>query len=202
MVVKRIAMNTSAHISLDVLADIAEDRVTPAALKAAMAHISSCSACDDTLRGLGQLIRTMKSDRMEDAPRDVLISAINIFAPRTQSSLRRIIAVLTFDSRSTSPAFGVRSLHTASRQLLYSAEGSDVDLRIAIQNEECILAGQVIREDCVGGIVQISGAAGSMEAILNELCEFTLPPMPIGNYSLRVRMLDIEIEIPELELKD
>jgi hypothetical protein len=37
---------------------------------------------------------------------------------------------------------------------------------------------------------------------LNELCEFTFPAIPTGNYSLRVRMPDVEIEIPELELKD
>jgi hypothetical protein len=34
------------------------------------------------------------------------------------------------------------------------------------------------------------------------LCEFKLPAIPVGNYSLRVRMSDVEIEIPELELKD
>ena len=61
-------MNTSSHISLEILADIAEDRVAGAALKAALAHVSTCSACDNTLRSLRQLIRTMKSDRVADVP--------------------------------------------------------------------------------------------------------------------------------------
>jgi hypothetical protein len=34
------------------------------------------------------------------------------------------------------------------------------------------------------------------------LCEFTLPAIPPGTYSLTVRMQDVEIEIPKLELKD
>lgn len=194
-------MNTSSHISLEILADIAEDRVAGAALEAALAHVSTCSECDNKLRSLRQLIRTMTSDREPDAPRDVLLSTINIFSP-SQSPLRRIVAVLMFDSRSTSPAYGMRSLHNTSRQMLYSAQETDLDLRITVQNDECIVAGQIMRDGCTGGVVEISGATGSAEASLNELCEFTLPAVPVGNYSLKVRMLDVEIEIPELELKD
>ena len=194
-------MNTSTHLSLQTLADIAEDRVAGTALETAIAHVSVCSACDDLLRRLRQLILTMKNDRAGDAPRDVLMSTINIFSP-SQSPLRRVVAILTFDSRSAGPAFGMRSLHATSRQLLYSAQEADLDLRITVQNEECIVMGQIIRDGCAGGVVEISGATGSAETSLNELCEFTLPAVPFGNYSLKVRMLDVEIEIPELELKD
>ena len=194
-------MNTSSHISLEVLADIAEDRVAGAVLEAALAHVSTCSECDNRLRSLRHLIHTMKSDRAADAPRDVLLSTINIFSP-SQSPLRRVVAILTFDSRNTGPAYGMRSLHSTSRQMLYSAQETDLDLRITVQNDECIVAGQIMRDGCTGGVVEISGATGSAEASLNELCEFTLPAVPIGHYSLKVRMLDVEIEIPELELKD
>ena len=195
-------MNTSSHISLEVLADIVEDRVAGSALDAALAHVSTCLECDTKLRRLRQLIGTMKSDRAADAPRDVLLSTINLFSPR-QSPLRRVVAILTFDSRSTGPAYGMRSIHNTSRQMLYSAQETDLDLRITVQNDECVVAGQIMRDGCTGGgVVEISGASGSAEASLNELCEFTLPAVPIGNYSLTVRMLDVEIEIPELELKD
>lgn len=196
-------MNTSAHISLETLADIAEDRAIPASLEAAMAHVVTCSACDDTLRRLRQLFLMMRSDTAADAPRDVLKSAIDIFSPPRRPPLPRIIATLIFDSRNASPAFGMRSLHTTSRQLLYEAQHTDLDLRITIQNEECVVAGQVLREGCAaGGVVEITGVTGSAEASLNELCEFTLPAIPLGNYSLRVRMQDVEIEIPRLELRD
>jgi hypothetical protein len=196
-------MNTSSHISLETLVDLVEGRATSAALEGAVAHISSCSDCVDTLRQLQQVILMMQSDTSEDAPRDLLQSAINIFSPERQlPSLRRIIAILTFDSRLAGPAFGIRSLRSTSRQLLYSAQETDLDLRITVQNDECIVAGQVIRDGCVSGMVEISGDAGSAAANLNEVCEFTLPAIPLGNYSLRVKMPDVQIEIPELELKD
>jgi len=196
-------MNTSSHISLETLVDIVEGRATSAALEGAVAHISSCSDCVDTLRQLQQVILTMRSDTATDAPRDLLQSAINIFSPETQSPpSRHIVAVLTFDSRQAGPAFGIRSLRSTSRQLLYSAQETDLDLRITVQNDECIVAGQVIRDGCIGGRVEISGVAGSAAANLNEVCEFTLPAIPLGMYSLRVKMPDVQIEIPELELKD
>lgn len=195
-------MNTSPHIPLETLADIVEDRAKAGILHTAMAHVATCSACDDMLRRLRQVVIMMRTDTAADAPRDVLMSAISLFSPQRKRPLPRLIATLIFDSRKAGPAFGMRSLRMTSRQLLYSAQQADLDLRIAIQNEECVVAGQVIIDGCAGGLVEISGATGTAEASLNELCEFKLPAIPVGNYSLRVRMSDVEIEIPELELKD
>ena len=195
-------MDTSSHVSLETLSDIAEDRATSEARERAMAHVATCSACRDTLSRLERLIFMMKNDTAQDPPRDVLMSAINIFSPRLQPPVRRIIATLVFDSRAAPPDFGMRSLHSSSRQLLFWAEDADLDLRITIQNEECIVAGQVIRDPCGGGIVEITGPTGAAQASLNELCEFALPPLPVGTYSLRLTMPDVEIEIPELEFKD
>ena len=195
-------MNASSHISLEILADIAENRVTGVALETAMAHASACSECDETLRRLQQLVFMMRSDTSVDAPVDLLLSAIDTFTLERRSPVRRIIAVLTFDSRSAGAAFGLRSVRTTSRQLLYSAQETDLDLRVNVQNEECIVTGQIIRDGCVEGHVEISGDTGSAATTLNELCEFTLPPIPFGNYSLKIRMPDVEIEIPDLDLKD
>ena len=195
-------MNTSSHIPFDILADIAENRATEAALAAAMDHVAGCSDCDDVLRQLQHVIVMMKTDACEDAPADLLRSAVSSFSSERKTPVRRVIAVLTFDSRKAGSTFGMRSIRTVSRQLLYSAQDADVDLRISVQNGECVLSGQIIREGCQEGLVEISGASGSAAAALNELCEFTLPPIPVGNYSLKVKMPDVEIEIPELELKD
>lgn len=204
-------MSSSAHIALETLVDIVEKRLTSGAMETAMAHVEECSACSAKLRRLQQVVLLMKSDTAKDAPRDVLASAMSIFsAERTSTAIRRVVATLVFDSRTARPAFGMRSLNTAWRQLLYTAPhgdiaddaACDVDLRIKVQNQECTITGQVIREDCSGGIVEISGASGSTQANLNALCEFTLPPVPVGKYSLRVTLPDVQIEIPDLELED
>ena len=195
-------MNNSQHISLETLADIAEERAMSETRQAVERHLAVCTTCDATWQSLRRLILSMKSDTSEDVPRDVLISALQIFTPARMTPLRRIIAVLSFDSRAAGPAFGMRSIYTPSRQLLYTAQETAVDLRVTVENGECQLAGQVIRDNCGGAQIELSGATGTVNTELNELCEFTFPPLSAGNYSLRVRMPDVEIEIPELELKD
>ena len=127
---------------------------------------------------------------------------MNTFSPGGQPPLRRIVANLTFDSRRADSAFGLRSLSTVSRQMLYAAPGTALDLRVTVQNDECVVAGQVIREGCARGFVEISGATGAVQTSLNELCEFTLTSVPLGTYWLKIRLPDVEIEIPELDLKD
>ena len=198
-------MNNSPHISLENLADIAEERdvsKTSETVEAAERHLALCATCAVTLQSLRRLVLLMKSDTAQDVPRDVLMSALSIFTPVRTTPLRRIVAILSFDSRAAGPAFGMRSIYTPSRQLLYTAPETAVDLRVTVENGECQLAGQVIRDNCGGAQIELSSATGTVNTELNELCEFTFPPIPAGNYSLRVRMPDVEIEIPELELRD
>ena len=197
---------TSQHILFEKLADLAENRASADERTASMVHLTSCSPCAAELQRLGHVFELMRTDNATDAPRDALAYAINIFNGREQSSepslLRRIVAALTFDSSTNmAPAFGVRSGQATSRQLLYSAEQKDIDLRISSQDDQWIVAGQLLGQDCVGGRVEIEGESGLAVAALNELCEFTLPPLPPGRYTLRLLLQDAEVEIPQLELR-
>lgn len=197
---------TSQHIPFATLADLAERRATADEQANSMAHLSTCPECAAEFHRLGKVVELMRTDTATDAPRDVLGYAINIFRGREQSSepslLRRIIAALTFDSSmNMAPVFGVRSGQAASRQLLYSAEENDIDLRISSRDDQWIVAGQLLGQDCVGGRVEIEGESGLAVVALNELCEFTLPPLPPGSYKLRLLLQDAEVEIPQLELK-
>jgi hypothetical protein len=99
------------------------------------------------------------------------------------------------------PAFGVRSGQAATRQLLFSADTNDIELQISSQDDRWIVTGQWLGEDCVAGHAELEGEKGRAEASLNDLCEFTLPPMPSGSYTLRLRFRDTEVEIPQLELR-
>lgn len=197
---------TSQHIPFATLADLAERRATADERATSMAHLSACPECTAEFHRLEKVLELMRTDIAPDAPRDVLTYAINIFRGREQSSepslLRRIVAALSFDSSmNVAPAFGVRSGQATSRQLLYSAEENDIDLRINLQDDRWIVAGQLLGEDCVGGRVEIQGQGGLAGATLNELCEFTLPPLPAGSYTLRLFLQNAEVEIPHLELK-
>jgi hypothetical protein len=196
----------SQHIPFTAIADLAENRAAADESSTLMRHISTCTKCGDELRRLEQVILMMRTDTEPDAPRDLIAYAVNIFAQRRESGastlLRRIVAALTFDSRANlAPAFGVRSGQTTSHQLVYTAEGNDVDLRLTPLEDQWVVAGQLLGEGCEAGEVRLEGETGTAAVRLNELCEFILPPMPSGKYTLVLRLGNIEVEVPQLELK-
>jgi len=204
---------TELHIPFEALADLAEKLTADSQWQeergANSMHLASCRECATSLQRLRQTISLMKSDREPDAPRDVLAYAVNIFERRRKtksaSVLRLLVAALTFDSqKSLTPAFGVRSAQSGSRQLIYSAEGHDVELRLSMQADQWNVAGQVLSEGCEGGqvsLMNIAGTGESTDVVLNQLCEFNFPPVPSGSYKLRLRLPDVEMEVPEFELK-
>lgn len=194
----------SQHIPFAKLADLAEKRAAADERTASMAHLSNCSVCAQQVERVEQVLGLMKTDTATDAPRDILAYAVNIFRNSQEPSLlKRIVAALRFDSSSNlAPAFGVRSGQSTSRQLLYSAEENDIDLRIMPEQENWIVTGQVLGEDCVGGRIELEGRSGELTAAdLNDLCEFILPPVPAGSYRVRLRLGNVEVEIPQLELR-
>ena len=200
---------TPAHITFERLADMAEGRLSAEETAPERAHLASCQRCSSQSAELERVATLMRADTSVDAPRDLVFNAIQLFhSRRTESApgiLRRIVAALAFDSSTRTPAFGVRSGQAApARQLLFGAGDFDVDLRLAAGEEGWTVSGQVLGP-CEGGRVEAFAAGAHEEATarasLNDLCEFTLPPVPEGVYALRLRLNDTEIEIPELSLR-
>jgi hypothetical protein len=194
---------SSKHISFETLLDIADEHSKPGSETAS--HLSDCARCADQMQRVEGLVRLMREDQSVDAPRGVLAYAVNIFAQRRaaprSSFVKRLVAALSFDSFERAPAFGVRSGPGAARQLLYSAGDNDIDLRINEQeNNRWAIAGQVLGEHCAGGEISLHGYEVSNAAYLNEQCEFTLPAVPAGTYELVVRLADLEVEVPRLEI--
>jgi hypothetical protein len=195
------------HLSFTKLADLAEGRLTADERNLSSAHVSSCSRCAAELTRLENILGLMRTDEAEDAPREVVSRAINLFRSRAVSQvpsvIQRIAAALSFDSFQMSPAYGVRSGQAApARQLLYNAGEYDLDLRLSETSEGWIVAGQLLGQECAtGGHVELTGTQDVVQAELNEQCEFNLSAVPTGNYKLSLRLTDLEVEIPELELK-
>lgn len=197
----------SPHIPFAKLADLIEERLAPNERAASLAHAAACALCREQMAGLTRTVELMRTDVTEDAPPHVIARALHLFPPRditddaTKPSVwRRILATLSFDSAQLTPAFGLRSAQpAAARQLLFSAGENDLDLRIAPGGEGWVVSGQVLG-GCTGGGVELQGAVSASQTILNNLCEFTLPPVPAGSYTLRLRLGDSEVEVPGLEL--
>ena len=197
-------MNIARHISFATLADLVENRLSADENRETLNHVSACSRCESQLNELKQLVSLMRTDTAEDAPRDVKANAVALFRARAASAktsvVRRVLAALNFDSAQSSPAYGLRSGQPQARQFLYSAGDNDLDLRVKPSGESWVVSGQVLGQ-CAGGQVEIKGEAGTAAVQMNDLCEFTLPPVPAGRYTLQLRLTDVEVEVPDLDLK-
>lgn len=196
---------TRQHLPFARLADLAEGRPAGPDDALARAHLAECATCSAQLAELARLTSLMRADASgEDAPRDVLASALGLFGARRAESpglVRRVVAALAFDSSARTPAYGVRSgPASTARQLLFNAGDFDVDLRLAAGGDGWTVSGQVLGP-CVGGEVEVEGGAVGFRVPLNDLCEFTLPPVPEGVYTLRLRVAETEVEIPALSLR-
>lgn len=152
-----------------------------------------------------------------DAPEALIQRVVSLFQavprPAARAGLPRWRAVLQFDSGLASPlAFGMRSATAEVRQLLYSLQGCDVDLRVAREDSAgqggFSLSGQLLGPDSQGVVVAELGqgdaadgqATPTLRAALNELGEFRLPPLAAGDWRLSLELADKTIELPPLQL--
>jgi len=192
----------SPHISFTELADIADEQSQPAA--ETLLHLTTCSHCAKELQTLRQAIGLMRIDDVDNAPASLIKSAKAMFrnrgANREPSRLARVLAALTFDSLTAKPAFGLRSAATTGRQLVYSTEMADLDLRVSPQSGEWEIAGQILGSSESRGNVKLVSDTFSASADLNELAEFGFQSVPSGIYTMLVHLPELEIEIPPLQL--
>lgn len=168
-----------------------------------------CLSDDETLAGCLQRSRVLV-----DAPDAVLQRAIDLFvarapevaAPSLAARLQRLVATLVFDSANASPLdFGLRaSAEGGVRQLLFSAQGRDVDLRLLPLDAEFScwrVSGQVLGPD-TSGETELTQSDGARSAVAwTELAEFSFSAVSGSPCWLKLRSADWELELPPIELQ-
>ena len=198
----------SPHIAFPELADVADENYV--APDEVLQHLAACSQCSDQLERLRQTIGLMRSDTTDDTPARLVENARNLFRSRAinqevsrepsgePSLAKRVVAALAFDSLTATPAFGLRSPSGGDRQLIYSTETADIEVRVSPENE---VAGQILgATNCANREVNLESESFSASAKLNDLCEFSFGLVPAGTYKLSVHLPDLLVETPQLEL--
>jgi hypothetical protein len=156
-----------------------------------------------------QLARELRASRqLDDAPEAVIQRAIHLFAARAPAPVaapglvQRLVATLTFDSAGLAPlAAGLRAESAPTRQLLYAADGRDIDLRIATTDvgRSFVVSGQVLGPDETG-VAVLSAPNGELTVAWNELSEFQFDAVGPGSCQLTLRAGDWVILLPPLHL--
>jgi hypothetical protein len=196
-------MTQPTDIPYELLVDLAEDRLSPAERDRALARVAADPQAAAELAALRGMVDLMRDDTSEDAPDHVINRALRLFdrpAPAASPGLvQRLVAALRFDSAQGLPAFGLRSSEPGIRQLLFSAEGYDIDLRVTLHTGGWVVSGQVLGSDQRGSVM-LSTADRVFTATLNDLSEFSFEPVPSGRYALTLRQDDLEVVVEDLEI--
>lgn len=198
------------HIPFDQLADYIEGKMPLDKRVELEAHLATCARCSEEIAQLGRLLEhligLMSTDSFEDAPPLVINRAVDQFRSRTVSTStssdlrRRILAALKFDSVGSAPAFGVRSGKPSTRQLLFSAEEYNINLRIELIGQVWFVSGQVLGGSTATGVAVLQGPAHISQAAFNELSEFMLQPVQAGSYNLTLNLENLDVEIDEIRI--
>jgi hypothetical protein len=152
---------------------------------------------------------------LPDAPPALLRAAIDLWQAAqpsplqsaAQEVLRRVTALLTFDSWAPAPlAFGVRAVPSDTRHLLFTAKGRDIDVRVVPTAGHFALTGQLLGPDETG-MVQLTAASndgtetpGAHVAAVGFLGEFRLDGIRGGTYVLTLRLSGDEIVLPPIHV--
>jgi hypothetical protein len=123
------------------------------------------------------------------------------------AALRKLVAVLRFDSFAAAPAVSAtRAAPAETRHLLFSALGRDIDVRIVPADAGFALVGQVLGPDQRGVVELAPQAPGAVaeqdrrRTLLDDLGEFRLEGVDRGAYVLTLRLGDDEIVLPPLDV--
>ena len=196
-----------SHVPFARLLDLVEGRVSDDDRAQMMRHLDTCQQCQTEVAHMTRLINFMRHDRSESAPAVVIARAVQLFQPQskptTPNLLQRITATLRFDSAQFTPALGIRAATEGqspqARQLLYSADNYDLDIRITPAGEGWLVSGQVLSSIDVG-YVELHGATSVEQTPFTPLSEFSLPPTAAGVYQLILYWSDIAVTVDEIKV--
>lgn len=187
----------ASHFPFDQLYDFVNGRLGADERARVYEHTAGCLRCSADIAWLDKTVSVLRPDGVGYDPALARGRVHELFRARrvTRSAFsRRINPTLRSTSVHPTP-----SAHTAERQLLFDAGDFDIELRIAAVGAQWTVAGQLFGPE-ITGVAQLRGPASGADVALSPLGEFVLPPLPSGTYAFVLRLEDLELEIPELQL--
>jgi hypothetical protein len=196
------------HLPFERVVDLVEKRLVGADAQQARSQLATCDACAASLATVERIVALMRRDAAsqghEEPPTHAVQRAVRIFCQRPPPA-RRLLATLLFDSAIQPLAVaGVRGPEAPGRQLIFTAGGYDLELRLTASPDGQLhtLRGQVLGPCEGAGRIELADAQSSVrEAVLDELCQFDLETVPSGKYTLTLYVPDVVIELSEIELR-
>jgi hypothetical protein len=197
------------HLTYETLLNYLEERLPPEERSAVDAHFASaCESCRRHLALMRKVFETVNHDHTTPPPAAVLKRAVDIplTHPRAPQpgTWQRLVATLSFDSHLQLSSALTRG-SSRERQMLFSAEQVEIDVKISPAGGSHDLLGQIMgeqSENITSAFVSLQSSTGQFwkATETDSLGQFAFHEISSGVYDLIFDLETQEIAVHGLEV--
>lgn len=193
------------HLDTSVALDFLEQRLNAADRRQVEEHLGRpCTNCRERVRSLGEIIATMRDDRIGEVPLFLHERAASLFVPAAKPSVVRglvdAFAELLFDSSSQPLTAAARRSVGEARRLRFKLGTHSLDLELEREGMSTLsIRGRFVALDA--HLWDIIVEAGTERRIVHSDASgsFVIDGLPLGPVTLQLRDADERFRLPTIE---
>ena len=193
------------HLDTSVTLDFLEQRLDEVARRRVEEHLGRpCSACRERVRSLGEILATMREDRVGEVPRAFRQRALAMFAPAERPSLVRglvnAVAELLFDSASRPITAAARRSVGEARRLRFKLGTHALDLEIEREGVSTVsVRGRLMATDPHLWSIVLEVGSERRVAHPDGTGSFVADGLPLAPITIQLRGADERFRLPTIE---
>ena len=197
--------NLDRHLDTSAALDFLEQRLGASERRAVEYHLGRpCRACLERIRVLGEMLGTMRSDRVGTVPAALHQRAIAVFVPVAKPSavqgLVEAVAELIFDSAREPLAAGARRSLGEARRLRFRLGSHALDLEIEREGVDMLsLRGRLQATDAHLWNLDVEAGSEQRNTHPDADGSFVLDRLPVAPLTLQLRDSAQRFRLPTLE---
>ena len=202
----KASRNRDRHLDTSVALDFLEQRLDEAGRRRVEEHLGRpCRACHERVRSLGELLATMREDRVSEVPRELRQRALDLFAPTERPALVRglvdAIAELLFDSARQPLTAAARRSVGEARRMRFKLGTHTLDLELERESLSTMsVRGRLIAADAHLWTITVEVGAEHRAVHPDATGAFVLDNLPLAPLTIQLRDDDERFRLPTLEL--
>lgn len=197
--------NRDRHLDTSAALDFLEQRLNAADRRRVEEHLGRpCAACRERVRSLGEIVGTMREDRVGQVPSFLHERAVSLFQPAAKPSLVKglvdAVAELLFDSAVQPLTAAARRSVGEARRLRFKLGTHALDLEIEREGMSTLsIRGRFIATDAHLWTIVVE-AGGERRVVRPDATgSFVLDRLPVAPITMQLRDADERFRLPTIE---